>query len=154
VRRQQGEAYRLGLGTRARALGVSHLIRFEREYLSDAALQRLIYHADVILLPYDSHEQVTSGVLIEAIAAHKPIVSTAFPHAVEMLGGGAGLLVPHGDGPAIGAALRRVLTEPHLADRMSAESARLAPGLHWPDVAARYRALVRELLGARVAVSE
>jgi glycosyltransferase involved in cell wall biosynthesis len=149
VRRESGEAYRLGLVSRARALGVSNLVRFERGYLDEAVLQRLINVADVVLLPYDSYEQVTSGVLIEAIAAHKPIVSTAFPHAVELLSDGAGLLVPHGDGQAIGAALRRVLTEPKLSARMSAETARLAPGLRWPVVGERYRSLVDGLLGIR-----
>jgi polysaccharide biosynthesis protein PslF len=51
-------------------------------------------------------------VLVEALAARKPVVATEFPHAVELLADGAGLLVPHGDPGAITAALRRVLTEP------------------------------------------
>jgi glycosyltransferase involved in cell wall biosynthesis len=153
VRERQGEAYRLGLGTRARALGVSQLIRFERGYLDEQSLNRLIMRADVVLLPYDSGEQVTSGVLIEAVAAHKPVVSTRFPHAEELLAGGAGLLVPFRDGPAIGAALRQVLSDPQLANRMSAEAARIAPSLRWPAVAQRYRTLVDDLLGTRTAVS-
>ena len=49
--------------------------------------------------------------LTEAVAAGKPVVSTAFPHAVELLSGGAGLLVPQRDPAALAAALRRVLTE-------------------------------------------
>jgi glycosyltransferase involved in cell wall biosynthesis len=153
VRQQQGEAYRLGLATRAKALRVSDMVRFERTYLDDLHLRRLIGLADVVLLPYDSHEQVTSGVLVEAIAAHKPIVSTAFPHAVEMLSSGAGLLVPHGDGAAIGVALRQVLSDPALAGRMSEEAARLAPGLEWPIIADRYRSLVDELLETRSVVA-
>jgi glycosyltransferase involved in cell wall biosynthesis len=153
VRERQGEAYRLGLGTRARALGVSKLIRFERGYLDEPSLNRLIRQADVVLLPYDSSEQVTSGVLIEAVAAHKPVVSTRFPHAVELLASGAGLLVPFRDGPAIGAALRQVLSDPELAGRMSAEAARISPSLRWPAVAEQYRSLVDDLLGTRTGVS-
>jgi polysaccharide biosynthesis protein PslF len=146
----EGEAYRLGLATRIRALRVGELVRFERGYLDERALGRLINRADVVLLPYDSHEQVTSGVLIEAVAAGKPVVSTAFPHAVELLAGGAGILVPHRDGPAIGAALLRVLTEPGLAAEMAAAAARLAPALRWPAVADRYRALADDLLSTRI----
>jgi glycosyltransferase involved in cell wall biosynthesis len=153
VRHQQGEAYRLGLATRAKALRVSEMVRFERTYLDETQLRRMIGVADVVLLPYDSHEHVASGVLVEAIAAHKPIVSTAFPHAVELLTSGAGLLVPHSDGAAIGLALRRVLTEPDLAGRMSAEAARIAPGLEWPIVAERYRTLVDALLKDRSVVA-
>ena len=61
--------------------------------------------ADVVLLPYDSREQVTSGVLTEAVAAGKPVVSTSFPHAVELLSSGAGLLVPP-TGPRVAGATR------------------------------------------------
>jgi glycosyltransferase involved in cell wall biosynthesis len=104
--------------------------------------------ADLVLLPYDSKEQVTSGVLIEAVAAGKPVVSTAFPHAVELLSSGAGLLVPQRDPVALSAALRRVLTEDGLATRMAAESRRLAPSLLWPAVATKYVELAWSLIRA------
>jgi glycosyltransferase involved in cell wall biosynthesis len=97
-------------------------------------------------LPFDTGDQVTSGVLIEALAARKPVVSTAFPHAIELLSSGAGILVPQRDGAAIGAALTRVLTEPGLAARMSEEAGRVASGSNWPAVAARYRSLAADLL--------
>jgi glycosyltransferase involved in cell wall biosynthesis len=38
-----------------------------------------VRRADVILLPYDSRDQVTSGVLVEAVAAGKPVIASAFP---------------------------------------------------------------------------
>ena len=44
--------------------------------------------------------------LIEAVAAGKPVVATRFPHAVELLGDGAGILVPQQDPAAMAAALR------------------------------------------------
>jgi glycosyltransferase involved in cell wall biosynthesis len=141
-----GESYRISLATRARALGVTNMVRFERGYLEPDRLERLVAHADVVLLPFDSGEQVNSGVLIEALAAHKPVVATAFPHAVELLSGGAGILVPHRDGPAIGAALTQVLTDPVLAARMSREAARVVSDSNWPAVAQRYRSLAAGLL--------
>jgi polysaccharide biosynthesis protein PslF len=143
-----GEAYRISLATRARALGVTNLVRFERGYLQQERLARMVSHADVVLLPFDSGEQVTSGVLIEALAARKPVVSTVFPHAVELLSGGAGILVPYRDGAAIAAALSRILTDPGLAARMSREAGRVASGSNWPAVAARYRSLAADLLAA------
>jgi glycosyltransferase involved in cell wall biosynthesis len=149
VRQQQGESYRLQLARRARAVGVSNHVRFEGAYLDEVSLTRLVRRADVVLLPYDSRDQVTSGVLVEAVAAGIPVVATAFPHAVELLASGAGLLAPHCDGDAMGAALHRVLTEPGLAQHMSAEARRLAPSLLWPAVAQRYRSLAAELLANR-----
>jgi glycosyltransferase involved in cell wall biosynthesis len=146
VRLHHGEEYRSTLSERAQRTGVGHMLRFVGTYLDEAGLTKLVSRADVVLLPYDSREQVTSGVLVEAVAAGKPVVATAFPHAVELLTGGAGLLVPQFDGPAIGCAVHRVLTEPGLVRRMAEETARLAPSLLWPAVAEQYRSLADTLV--------
>ena len=100
------------------------------------------------MLPYDSRDQVTSGVLVDAIAAGRPVVATAFPHAVELLSSGAGIVVPHGDAAAIARRVRRVLTEPGLAAAMACEAARLAPTLGWRAVADEYASLAERILSA------
>ncbi len=151
---REGEAYRRALEARARTRRVADRVHFDGRFLPADALARLIHAADVVLLPYDSLEQVTSGVLIEAVTAGKPVVSTGFPHAVELLGGGAGLLVDRQDPAGIALALQRVLIEPGLAKRMSRHSAELAPQLLWSAVASSYRdlavALTVERTGAPV----
>jgi glycosyltransferase involved in cell wall biosynthesis len=144
VRARTGEAYRQSLQERARDRGVGSLVRFDDQYLPAEALTGLVGRAGAVLLPYDSLEQVTSGVLIEAVAAGKPVVSTRFPHAVELLSGGAGLLVDRQDPAAITAALRQVFTERGRAARMSRQAAAIAPGLLWPAVAASYRQLAAD----------
>lgn len=149
VLRQQGEVYRLRLRERARSVGVSHLVRFAGSYLDEPSLTQLLRRTDIVLLPYDSRDQVSSGVLVEAIAAGRPVIATAFPHAVELLSGGAGILVPQFDAAAIGAALHRVLTEPDLLPEMSAAAERLAPHLMWPVIAETYRSVVTSLLASR-----
>jgi glycosyltransferase involved in cell wall biosynthesis len=133
-----GEAYREGLQADVRRLGLEEQVAFDARYLDSAALQAIVRAADIVLLPYDSRDQVTSGVLTEAVVAGKPVVSTAFPHAVELLSDGAGLLVPQGDAQAIGHALRRLLTEPDLAATTAAAARAIAPTLLWPAVAAQY----------------
>jgi polysaccharide biosynthesis protein PslF len=145
VRARSGEAYRRSLQDRAIRLGVLDLIRFNDRYLPPRALARLVRSASTVLLPYDSAEQVTSGVLIEAVAAGKPVIATRFPHAVELLSGGAGLLVERHDPAAIAAALRRALTDKDQAALMSQHAAALSPGLLWPAVAAAYRELAAGL---------
>ena len=151
MREREGEAYRDRLVGLTHQLGLDASVHFDAEYLPGDRLRRIVREADVVLLPYDSKEQVTSGVLIEAVAAGKPVVSTAFPHAVELLSSGAGLLVPQRDPEALSRALRRVLTEPGLAASMAAESRRIAPSLLWPAVATEYVDLARSLtaVGAR-----
>jgi glycosyltransferase involved in cell wall biosynthesis len=142
---RDGEVYRLSLEARVRARDVEDRVHFDARFLPAGALSHLIAAADVVLLPYDSLEQVTSGVLIEAVTAGKPVISTCFPHAVELLGGGAGLLVERQDPADIAHALRRVFTEPGLSARMSGHSAALAPQLLWPAVARSYRELASVL---------
>jgi glycosyltransferase involved in cell wall biosynthesis len=145
---RDGETYRRALEARARTREVADRVHFHGRFLPARSLAHLISAADVVLLPYDSVEQVTSGVLIEAVTAGKPVVSTCFPHAVELLGGGAGLLVNRQDPAGIAHALERVLTEPNLSERMSRYSADLAPNLLWPAVARSYRELASVLTAA------
>ena len=145
VLEREGEAYRDSLVGLTNEMDLTSIVRFDSHYLSGPALRRIVRQSDVILLPYDSRDQVTSGVLTEAVAAGKPVISTSFPHAVELLSSGAGLLVPQGDPDALAHALRRVLTENQLAERMAATSRDLATTLLWPAVADSYIALAKSL---------
>src|SRR6266436_1482694 len=137
----EGDAYRDRLRAQVRQADLGSWITFDGQYRNIGALASLVRSADVVLLPYDSTEQVTSGVLIEAVAAGKPVVATQFPHAREMLAGGAGLLVPHRDPAAIAAALRSVMKRGDVMTKMAAAAAATAPQLLWPVVAGQYREL-------------
>jgi glycosyltransferase involved in cell wall biosynthesis len=148
---QQGDGYRESLKKVAADLGVIDAVRWVDTYLDQAALSRLIRSADVVVLPYDSTEQVTSGVLIEAVGAGVPVVATEFPHAVELLADGPGLLVPHQDPEAMAAGIRHVLAAPGVASGLTGLAG--GPTLRWPAVAARYQALAARLLADRVPVA-
>jgi glycosyltransferase involved in cell wall biosynthesis len=148
---REGEAYRKRLKEDVQARRLTGRVSFDSHYRDRAALADLVSAADVVLLPYDSTDQVTSGVLIEAVAALKPVVATRFPHALELLGDGAGLLVPHKDPRAIAEALRTLLTHRELTTGMTKAAVATAPELLWPAVAQRYRALAADLISARVA---
>ena len=151
VLEREGEAYRSRLMSLACALGVRDQVVFANKYRTTSDLQALVRGADIVLLPYDSPEQVTSGVLVEAQAAGKPVVATAFPHAVEALADGSGLVVPRGDATAIAGALRSILLHPGQADAMRRAARDAALGLAWPTVAGRYAELARQLVGRRLA---
>ena len=149
----EGEAYRDMLARRALDRGVSDSVEFDAGYRGLDALAVMIARSSVVVLPYDSPDQVTSGVLVDAIAAGRPVVATAFPHAVELLASGAGIVVARRDPHALADALRTVLTQPRRAESMAAEARRLAPSLAWSSVAGRYAALGERLLKRRTPVS-
>jgi polysaccharide biosynthesis protein PslF len=147
-----GESYRRDRMDQAERHGIASSVSFDADYRDVASLTALIQSCKVVVLPYDSTDQVTSGVLVDAIAAGRPVVATAFPHAVELLSSGAGLVVDHGDPDAMELALRRVLTRPELAAQMAAEASRLAPSLGWSVVADKYVKLGNCILAERPAL--
>ncbi len=148
---REGERYRDSLIARAHRLGVADMVSFRSGYLDGASLRAITAAADVVVLPYDSRDQVTSGVLIEAVAACQPVIATAFAHAVELLATGAGIVVDHDDPTAMLDAIRLVLCEPAQAAAMSAQASALSPDLLWPAVAAKYCAVAADMPEARAA---
>lgn len=151
-----GEDYRHELQALAASLGVADHVWFDGGYQDQESLDALVRGANVILLPYESRDQVSSGVLVEALAAGKPVIATRFPHAAELLAGGAGLLVDHDDVAAMAAAIGRVLSEPAMAARMATAARQAASQMIWQHVGGRYRAaidaVVRRLSAAPTAM--
>ncbi|MCB0949453.1 MAG: glycosyltransferase, partial [Mycobacterium sp.] len=88
----EGEAYRESLIEQADRSGVADSVHFDSQYYGGAMLTALIQSASVIVVPYDSTDQVASGVLVDAVVSGRPVVATAFPHALELLCGGAGII--------------------------------------------------------------
>ena len=136
----------------ARRGGVADSVCFDAGYQTVASLNALAQSAAAVVLPYDSTDQVTSGVLVDAIASGRPVIATAFPHAIELLATGAGIVVDHDDPDALVSALRRVVTDPQLAGSMADEARRLAPAMAWPVVARAYLLLAQRLLAQRSAL--
>jgi glycosyltransferase involved in cell wall biosynthesis len=145
----EGERYRHRLQQQCLDLGIAEKVEFDDGYRDWESLRALVRSADVVLLPYDSLDQESSGVLVEALASGQPVVATKFPHAQELLSRGAGLLVPQGDVLAMSDALERVLYEPGLAETMKACGRREATALLWPTVGATYRSLISEIVSRR-----
>ena len=145
----EGERYRNARIEQTWRRGVAASVTFDPSYRDVSSLTALIQSASVVVLPYDSHDQATSGVLVDAIAAGRPVVATAFPHAVEMLASGAGIVVDHDDHDALVHALRRLLGDQRLMVAMAAEAARIAPSLGWPVVTRAYLDLATTLLETR-----
>ncbi len=146
---RDGDQYRNSLIQRSWAIGVAGSVTFDDAYRDVAQLTRFIASASVVVLPYDSRDQVTSGVLVDAIAAGRPVIATAFPHAVELLSSGAGIVVPHADPVALADAIRSIVSsDGEVLASMSAEARRLAPSLSWSVVAEQYARLSTEIVCA------
>jgi glycosyltransferase involved in cell wall biosynthesis len=139
----EGEAYRDRLRLLAEDLGVADRVTFDARYLDRVGLAARVGAADLVLLPYDSREQVTSGVLVEAVAAGKPVVATSFPHAIELLSDGAGTIVAHESPAAIADAVRGILNSASATSH--SRPVAFDPGTTWSSVAQRYRELAETM---------
>ncbi len=142
---RSGDAYRHSLMRRTWFSGVAGAVTFDDTYRNVTQLTRFVASSSVVVLPYDSRDQVTSGVLVDALAAGRPVIATAFPHAVEALASGAGLVVPHADPVAMADAIRSVVCDADLLATMTAEARRIAPSLGWSAVADRYIQLCADI---------
>lgn len=140
----EGDVYRHSLERRVQENNVSDMVYFDNNYRTLKSLKALISSAAVVILPYDSSDQATSGVLVDAIAAGRPVIATSFPHSIELLSTGAGIVVEHRNPRALSTAIRSVIESPSAALTMSAAARRIAPSLSWDAVAQSYVELARE----------
>ena len=145
VVKQEGERYRLGLERLVRDLGLTDHVFFVDRFLTVEELAVLLAGTDLYLTPYRSREQIVSGALTFAVAAGCAVVSTPYLYAEDLLGSGAGVLVPFGDSAALAAAVNELLGSPAKLAAARAEARRVGAGLGWSSVG---RAMARVLAGA------
>lgn len=138
VLQAQGSRYRRRLEGLVREYSLEDRVRFIDRYLPDAELREIVASADLVLLPYDTKVQVSSGVLADAVAAGRPVVATRFPHAVELLEAGAGIVVAHENHGELARAVRRLLTDDVVYLEAAAAVSRLGATMSWDGVALAY----------------
>lgn len=146
VLRHSGHAYRDSLERLVEHHALDDHVEFVDRYLDDEELYRLVAGADIVLAPYDNSEQICSGVLAEAVAAGRPVVATRFPHAVELLGTGAGVVVAHDDITEMADALQMLLDDRRTYDEAAHVARRLGAELSWDAVAVSYTRLVSSVV--------
>jgi len=108
------------LRARAAALGVADRV-FWAGRVDDADLPSYYAAADVFVLPSVAITETFGISQIEAMAAGVPVVSTRLPTGVPWVNQHdvSGLIVEPGDAASLGAALRRLASDPALRARLS-----------------------------------
>lgn len=136
--RNQGEAYREGLMARVRELGIDDHVVFLDRFVDLATLLEFISMCDVYVTPYLNEAQMTSGTLAYSFGLGKPVVSTPYWHARELLTEGCGVLVPFGDAAAIGDEIAKLLTDDVRRQAMSRRAYAASRTMTWECTAERY----------------
>jgi glycosyltransferase involved in cell wall biosynthesis len=134
VVKREGERYRVQLEQLVRDRALTDHVFFLDRFLSVEELAVLLARTDLYLTPYPSREQIVSGALTFAVAAGCAVVSTPYFYAEDLLGSGAGVLVPFGDCVALAAAVIQLLGSPAKLAAARVEARRLGVGLGWRSV--------------------
>jgi glycosyltransferase involved in cell wall biosynthesis len=111
--------------------------------LPDDRLVAIYRAADAFVFP--SLLETFGIVLVEAMAAGLPVITTDAPGCRDVVRGGRdGLTVPAGNEGALSEAMARLLTEPELAGDLSQRARRRARDFDWESVVDRYLNLYEE----------
>jgi glycosyltransferase involved in cell wall biosynthesis len=136
--RDQGEAYRESLMARVRELGIEDHVVFLDQFVDQTTLLEFISMCDVYVTPYLNEAQMTSGTLAYSFGLGKPVVSTPYWHAHELLADGRGILVPFGDAAAIGNEIAGLLTDDPRRQAMRKRAYAVSRTMTWERTAERY----------------
>ncbi|MGB7055582.1 MAG: glycosyltransferase family 4 protein, partial [bacterium] len=136
--KQEGEAYRLSLELLAEECGVKKAIIFHNRFVSLDELVKFICTTDIYITPYVNPEQIVSGTLAYVVGAGKPVISTPYWYAQELLDDNRGVLVPFNDPEAIAAQVLFLLENSVKRHAMRKRCYLLGREMIWPVVANRY----------------
>lgn len=131
----EGEAYRDRLKALAATLGVAGHVDFIDAFVEYDALIDYLQAADLYVTPYTNPAQITSGTLSYAVGVGKPVISTPYVHATEILADGHGVLVDFGDSAGFAAAIGRLLGDSAARAALANRAYARGRTMTWPKLA-------------------
>jgi len=139
----EGEAYRDRLKALAADKGVSDNVAFVDGFVAYDELLDYLQAADVYVTPYSNPAQITSGTLSYAVGVGKPVISTPYVHATEILADDHGVLVGFGDVEGFSQAIDRLFSHPEERFALAARAYDRGRTMIWPRLAEASLALVQ-----------
>jgi glycosyltransferase involved in cell wall biosynthesis len=144
VRMSEGEKYRKRLMRLVYRLNLRNNVRFHNRFLSKDELIKYLQATDVYICPYVKKDQLSSGTVTYALGAGKPIISTPFYYAEELLAEGRGILCKFNSPHSITDGIKDLLDNPEKKARIEKLAYEHGQDMTWPRVASRYADLFKE----------
>lgn len=138
VKAHEGEAYREYLINLVEEYDLQNNVRFINEFVDDETLDAYLGAADLVICPYHSEAQITSGVLSLSMGKGKAIISTPYLHAKEVLSAGKGRLVHFKDSNKMGEIILDLIENPEERLAMGNRAWSASQDMGWDKVSCRY----------------
>jgi glycosyltransferase involved in cell wall biosynthesis len=138
VVRTEGEAYRSRLIARIKEQNLQDHVAFVDRYFALDELLELLSATDVYVTPYLERDQIVSGTLAYAVGCGKPVVSTPYRYATDLLADGRGMLCDFADSRSLATALDRLLSDDALRARITTAAYAFGKNMTGDNVAREY----------------
>ncbi|HEY0624371.1 glycosyltransferase family 4 protein [Sphingomonas sp.] len=145
---REGESYRERLQALAAELGVERNVAFIDGFVEQEELLDYLQAADLYVTPYLNPAQITSGTLSYAVAVGKPVISTPYVHATEILAEDHGVLVTAGDSAGFARAITGLLEDDSRREALAQRAYARGRTMIWPRLA---EAAMEQIAAARLA---
>jgi glycosyltransferase involved in cell wall biosynthesis len=138
VKRNEDETYRKMLQKQIKELGLENHVAFQNRFLSRIELNRYLQATDIYLTPYIGCNQISSGTLVNALAAGRAVISTPYSHAKEVLSKGRGVFCDFKDSTSIADAIEKLLSNENCKREIETKAYEYSRSFIWSKVAKRY----------------
>jgi glycosyltransferase involved in cell wall biosynthesis len=145
VLRTEGERYREELRELIRRNDLQdHVVMVDR-FMEENDLIGHITACDLYVTPYPGMEQITSGTLAYAVGLGRPVLSTPYRYAQDLLADYPELLIPYDDEPAWAKRISEMLRSEVRLKGWSKKIDSLGKPMRWPEVGRRHEQLFAEV---------
>jgi glycosyltransferase involved in cell wall biosynthesis len=145
VKKREGEAYRQELAGMIRSMGLEDHVLMINRYLDEEELVMRIQACDVYVTPYPGMQQITSGTLAYAVGLGRPVLSTPYAHARDLLRDYPELLTPYGEPEQWADKIIGLLSNEAMLKQWERNMERIGRTMHWPIVAREHERLFAEV---------
>ena len=146
VIKHEGEDYRHSLIRLVKKLGLEKNVLFINRFVSNDELFSYLKMCDIYVIPYLGEKQISSGTLIYTMGAAKPIISTPFWYAKEMLADNRGMLFDFKDSVQLSNKINLLLGDNDFRNDIAQNAFALAKECYWPKVSQIYNDLTEKLI--------
>jgi glycosyltransferase involved in cell wall biosynthesis len=144
VKKQEGESYRNELKALIYQLHLEDHVQMIDEFMTEQDLVHYITACDLYITPYPGLDQITSGTLAYAIGLGRPVLTTPYRYAQDLLKGYEELFVSYEDKAGWVEKMNALLFNDALRADYQTKMAHIGLPMSWPQVGKKYNRLFTE----------